>query len=527
MSLLNRHNLLVLIFLCPLFTVLTIISCSSFNKLDGFVYLRINANPTTLDPAFITDVTGGAISAKLFNGLVKLNSALEVTPDIAKNWEITNNGLTYRFYLNKDVYFHNGQKLTSADVAYSFKRVLSPTTQSPNTWVLRQIQGADDYLNNRTSDLSGISIIDNYTIEITLSKPMSAFLKLLTMPAAYIVPKKETEQLGQNFSSSPVGTGPFTLKQWTQSIEITLQRFNNYFDKEANVKGIVYRIIPENLTSITEFLLGNLDILEIPIEAYSMLKNNDKYAALIATSKSLNTYYLGLNMSDRSPFKNIDLRKALYYAIDINKILETYFQNRGRRAKGILPDELRKYSLENPYRFDANKARQLIKQSGFESTIKFYVTAIQESVDMAEIIAYYLKEAGLNIEIVMLEWSAYKEAINNAEADMFWLSWWADYPDAENFLFPLLHSSNFGVGGNRARYENPKVDALIEKLQKSIKLEEINKTAKEIEELTLNDVPYILFWHRNDYIAYQPWIANLNVYPIYNIDKGNDVKRLR
>jgi peptide/nickel transport system substrate-binding protein/oligopeptide transport system substrate-binding protein len=199
----------------------------------------------------------------------------------------------------------------------------------------------------------------------------------------------------------------------------------------------------------------------------------------------LNIYYLGFNCS-RPPFDNVNLRKAVSYAIDREKILKTFYENRGRLAHGPVPDMLRKWQVPFPYTYNTQEAKRLIDTEGIKDrTILFYITADQEVIDMAEIIQFYLNKVGLKVRIKQLEWSAYKSAVNNGEADMFWLSWWADYPDPENFLFPLFHSSNHGAGGNRSRYSNKEVDQLIEAGQKALDISERDEYYKLAEKSSL------------------------------------------
>jgi peptide/nickel transport system substrate-binding protein/oligopeptide transport system substrate-binding protein len=211
-------------------------------------------------------------------------------------------------------------------------------------------------------------------------------------------------------------------------------------------------------------------------------------------------------------------------AIDRKKILETFFEKRGRLAHGPVPDMLRRWESPEPPAYDPEAARKLIRESGLQGrTIWFYVTADQEVVDVAEIIQSYLEKAGLAVRIKQLEWSSYKEAINNGEADMFWISWWADYPDPDNFLFPLFHSSNHGPGGNRTRYTNKTVDMLIDEGRKSPDEHERVQAYEEAERIITADAPWVFFWHRNDITLRQPGLKNYRIYPIYSIDKGLEV----
>ncbi len=506
-----------------LYSVVILFGCTSQNRLEGYVYYRINANPTTLDPSLIVDVTGGSIAAKLFNGLVKIGDDLSIQPDLAENWTVSPDGLTYKFQIKKGVLFSNNKEVKADDIKYSFNKIMNPKNRSPHTWVLEKIYGAYDFMNGKTDDIKGLRVIDDYSIEIRLEEPFSPFLSLLTMPAAYIVPKEEVEKWGRDFSSHPIGTGPFVLRKWVQNQEIQLVRREDYFGEPANVKGIIYRIIPEDLTAVTEFEIGNIDVLTIPASEYSRYKDNPDRNPLISSIKGLNTYYLGLNCS-KEPFNNPALRKAIHYAIDRKKILDTIYEKRGRLASGPVPDIMRKWDLKDIYEYDPEKSVRLIKAQGMEGlSIDFFVTAEQEVIDIAEVIQAYIKDIGIQVNLKRLEWSAYKESIDRGEPDMFYLSWWADYPDPENFLSPLFHSKNFGPAGNRVRYKNTTVDSLIESGQYTNDENKRNMFYRQAEEIIVSDAPWVFLWHRTDFTIRQPWIKSYKIYPIYHMDKGTEI----
>jgi ABC-type transport system substrate-binding protein len=523
-EILAGKNRAVIPFFFILFIVLFfLIGCSPRDRVAGFLYLRLNANPTTLDPALIVDVTGGTLAAKLFNGLVRLDEQLNVVPDIAERWEVRDGGTAYIFHLKKGVCFSNGREVTSADFNYSFKRVFMPETKSPDTWVLERILGAKEYLKGTAKDISGIKTIDRYTLLIRLEKPFSPFLKLLTMPAAYVVPQEEVQKWGSDFSTHPVGTGPFVLKEWNHNSVLALTRNEGYFDKKAKVAGIVYRIIPEDLTAVTEFEVGNLDVIGVPASEYGKYRNSRKWSPLISSAEGLNTYYLGFNCS-RPPFDDINLRRAVSFAVDRGKILKTFYEGRGRLAKGAVPDLLRKWSAPGVSAYDPDTAKRIIAAGRLKGkVINFYVSADQEVVDIAEVIQYYLNRAGLDVRIKQFEWSAYKSALNKGEADMFWIGWWADYPDPENFLFPLFHSSNHGAGGNRTRYTNREVDRLIEAGQGAADPWAADRYYMAAEKIVTYECPSVFFWHRTDFTLRQPWVRRYKIYPIYSMDKGVEV----
>jgi ABC-type transport system substrate-binding protein len=489
-----------------------------------YLRLRLTSNPTTLDPALIVDVPGGGIGAKLFNGLVRFDERLHIVPDVAEFWKISDDGLTYTFYLKKGISFSNGREVTADDFKYSFERVLSPVTRSSNTWVLDRIKGAKDFMGGKTKEIKGIKVKDDTTILITLEEPFSPFIDLLCMTAAYVVPREEVEKQGSEFSTHPVGTGPFVLQEWRHNRHLVLESRDDYFEGSPHVKGIIYKIIPEDLTAVAEFETGGLDILPIPASEFKRYRQSGQWRELVTGAPGINTYYLGFNC-ERPPFSDPVLRKAVNYAVDREKILKTLYEGRGELASGPVPPLLRKWPSPENISYDPERARQLMKEAGFPNglTIKIYLTADSEVLDILEAIQGYLSGVGIHAELRQLEWSAYKDAINRGEPDAFWLSWWADYPDPENFLFPLFHSRNFGPAGNRTRYKNPEVDTLIEKGQKSMNENSRNEYYGKAEEMIVNDSPWVFFWHRAEFTVRQPRVKNYKIYPIYSIDKGMDV----
>ncbi len=516
----NTHHLIFLSIV-----IFFLFSCSSSDRIDGYIYYRLNADPTTLDPALITDVSSASVAAKLFNGLVRLNDELEIVPDIAERWEISVDGLRYRFYLKKGVMFSNGREVRANDFKYSFERILNPETRSPNTWVFEKVIGSKEFRDGLSNEVKGFEVIDDYTFQIRLETAFAPFLSMLTMTPCYVIPEEEVLRKEELFSSEPVGSGPFVLKKWLHNREIILHANRDYFDKKAKAGGIVYKIIPEDMTALTEFELGNLDVISLPASAYSRFKNDKKWNKHIIALKGLNTYYLGMNTS-RQPFDSIIIRRAVAYAIDREKILKTFYEGRGRLAEGPVPDILRKWSIRREILpgYNPEMARDMIVDQGYNRIkVNMYVTADRDVVDLAEIIQSYLSKVGIDVNISQLEWSAYKDAINKGEPDMFWLSWWADYPDPENFLFPLFHSSNIGSAGNRTRYINHEVDNLIERGQISSNKREAFEFYKRAEEIIIKEMPWVFFWHRTDFLVKQPWINGYKVYPIYTIDKGLNV----
>ncbi|HUI68324.1 MAG TPA: ABC transporter substrate-binding protein [Nitrospirota bacterium] len=496
-------------------------------RLPGYLYLRLNNNPTTLDPALITDVQGGGIAAKLFNGLVRFNENLDIIADIARSWRLSEDQLTYTFRLRHDARFSNGRKVTARDFQFSFERVLTPKTKAPLTWVLDKIEGANDFMAGRAAAISGIHVVDDHTLVLKLEKPFGPFLSLLAMTTAYVVPREEVERLGQDFGTHPIGSGPYVLAEWKHGQYLSLAAREDYFEGKPKLNGIYYRVIPEDLTAVVEFETGHLDVLLIPSSEYRRYTNDPAWRDLVFGRPGLNTYYLGLNCT-RPPFNDVRVRRAVNMAIDRQHILNTVFEKRGALATGPIPPELWKgrtlTRTVTGYSYDPEKAKALIREAGAEgATVKIYITLDAEVLDIVEVIQNYLTKVGLKVEIIQLDWSALKHAVNEGEPDAFWLSWWADYPDPENFLFPLFHSASVGSGGNRTRCMDPELDRLIETAQRTMNEKQRYQLYRQAEDRIIKNAPWVFMWHRADYFVIQPWVKNFKIYPLYSIDKRVDI----
>lgn len=504
---------------------IALVGCGKKVEDEGILRIRLSADVTSLDPALIVDVSGGTVAAKIYNGLVRYNEKMEIIPDLAREWEVSQDGKTYTFKVRSGVKFTNGREVTANDIKYSFRRILDPKTRSPRQWAFDRIVGADEFMAGKTEDVSGLKLLDRYALQITLIEPFAPFIGFLAMPAAYVVPKEEVERWGEDFGEHPVGTGPFKLLEWRRDEEILLSANRNYFEDPAKIEGIAYRIIPQDLTATAEFTSGGLDIMGIPFAEFSRFVSDSEFAPYILSQSGLNVYYLGLNCS-RPPFDRAGVRQALNYAIDKELILATLLKDRGIIAHGSIPPGLPGYSKEiPPYPYDPKKARELLIQEGFGNglSMKIYQRTSQEALSITQAVQAQLKEVGIKAEIIQLEWTAYKEIINKGEADAFYLAWLADYPDAENFLFPLFHSSNFGPGGNRARFKDKEIDGLLEKAISTTDSEARTELYKNIEARIHEKTPWVFLWHLKEYTVHQPRVKNLKLYPVYNADKATEI----
>jgi len=500
-------------------------SCARSSIPPDTVRLRLSGSPTTLDPALIVDVTSGRIAAKLFNGLVKLDEMGKIVPDLATDWDVSQDGRTYTFRIRSGVHFSNGRELTARDIEYSFKRLLSPEVASPRGWILSHVVGAREFSDGKSGSVAGISVKDAHTVAITLDSPFAPFPYLLTMPNAAIVPEEEVKKWGADFGFHPAGTGPFVLANWEQDVRLVLTSNDGYFGRVPHVKHLEYRIIPEDLTAIVEFENGNLDVLEIPSAEIPYYLANDRWKPFILSRTGLNIYYLGFNCQ-QEPFRDVRVRRAVSYAIDTRKIAATVLEKRVEPATGPIPPGLiEEPALTTGYDYDRERAVRLLNESGLAKGFrtKLFLNTGREELSVCEAIHSYLRDVEIEAELVPLEWSAFKKAVASGEAPLFYLSWWADYPEPENFLFPTFHSSNWGAAGNRARFGSTEIDHAIEDAQRTLDDTERWRKYRETEKMVVDEAPWVFLWHRKEFVLHRPRVEGLKLFPIYSADKGTEI----
>ena len=482
-------------------------------------------SPTTLDPTFVVDVAGGRIAAKLFNGLLRLNDQGGIEPDIASDWQISDDGRTYTFEIRAGVYFSNGREVSAKDVEFSLKRLLSPEVASPRRWILSHVSGAKEFMEGKAESVAGITVVNANTVEITLDSPFAPFAYLLTMPNAAIIPVEEVERWGADFGFHPVGTGPFALADWEQDVQLVLEANSTYYAGAPRVKQLEYKIIGEDLTAVVEFENENLDVLEIPWGEVSRYIGSAQWRQFVHSRTGLNVYYLGFNCQEE-PFRDARVRRAMNCAIDRRKIAATVLEGRVEPAVGPIPPGLLEApTLTGGYDYDRERAIRLLGEAGFNKGFRtqLFLSTGREELSVCEVIQSYLRDVGVSADLVPLEWSAFKQAVASGEAPLFYLSWWADYPEAESFLFPTFHSSNWGAAGNRARFASKEVDLAIDEAHRIIDDRVRAQKYREIERMVVERAPWVFLWHRKEFYIRQPRVGGFKLFPIYSADKGTDI----
>lgn len=503
--------------LFPALFLLIVIACrggESAPQRRTLIDSRDRYDPKTLDPALATDVPSGRAVAYVFDGLTRFTPDARLEPALAERWEVTPDGKIYTFHLRRGVRFHDGTPLVARHVVQTFHRVLDPTTKSTGPWVLYPIAGARDFADRKAQSIRGLEAPDDSTVRITLDAPLAIFLKLLAMPVASIVP----DSVGPSFRENPVGTGPWRFVEWRHDDYLLFARNADYFDGAPRTDSLRVRIIREPSTAVAEFEVGNVDLLYVPEAESRRWEETDERSAMLAAAPALRLWYVGINTT-RGPLRDVRVRRAINHAIDVGVILERLVGGRGRLAAGVIPHVLEGAdTTRQPYAHDVERSKQLLTQAGFPNGIDIDLWHSEDPTfsRVAQSIQSYLAEAGIRAKLVQREAAAMRGAARNGETDMVLKDWYADYPDAENFLYPLLHTVNRGIGGNVSFYSNAAFDRLVD--QSRVELDSARRVSlyRQADSIAFSDAPMAFLFFYNELYAVQPWVSGFQVPVIFN-----------
>jgi peptide/nickel transport system substrate-binding protein len=480
-------------------------------------------DPRSLDPALSTDVPTGEVVALLFDNLTQFDADAELKPGLATRWETDPAGRIYTFHLRQDASFHDGRPIKAAQVRASMLRALAPGSTGGRAWPLYPIQGAREYAAGKTKEVGGIAVKNDSTLVLTLEEPLNLFPKLLAMPVAAIVPTPTPP----DFDQHPVGSGPWQFVSWSHDDAIVLAKNEKYWGGSPRADTLRIRIIPEPLTQAAEFEAGQLSVVEVPVG--ETRRWEEAHGPDLQRRPALRDLYVAINTT-RGPLKDVRVRRALNHAIDVPTLLSTVLANRGIRAAGSLPPGIAGYdSSRAPYQYDPPEAKRLLAEAGYPNgfAVKLWRTQRAELARLAQSLQQGLAEVGVRAEIVERDASSARAAVRNGEADLFLTDWWADYPDPEDFNYPLFHSRNKGSGGNYAFLADSALDAMILRARATPNQAEKVQLSRNIDARVFELAPWIFLWFPVDLWANHPDIHGWHIPLVVTGQRWMQVERTR
>jgi len=471
-------------------------------------------DPPSLDPALASDTTSSGIVLEIFSGLVSFSPDLKLVPDLAERWEVSPDAKTYTFFLRKNAKFHDGKPVTARDFKYSWDRIASPATESTTVDIyLGDIVGVSDVVRGKAKEISGVKVIDDYTLQATIDAPKAYFLAKLTLPAGFVVDKANVES-GKNWTRKANGTGPFKLKEYSIGQKIDLVRNDNYYrDPMPKLDQVMYSL--SGGTPSTMYENNEIDVSGVSLADLDRVRDpkNPLNKELVVSPPEFALYYEGFNLN-KPPFDDVKVRQAFTLAVDKESITKNVFSSLRVPAFSILPPGMPGFNKDlKGLKYDPVKAKQLLSESKYASNMPRIVlnvpgTGGSVGLDDEAMIAMWKKNLGITVEIQQAEWATYLQDLNARKYQMWGGSGWvADYPDPQNFLEVLFHSQSNKNDGN---YKNPEVDKLLEQARTEQDVQKRVAMYQQAEQIIINDAAVLPVWHGTEsYRLVKPWVKGL------------------
>lgn len=489
------------------------------------IFILPGGEPPTMDPHLSGDATSAEYVVEVFSGLMAYDIDLNLVPDIAESYEISEDGLVYTFKIRDEATFQDGKPIQTGDFKWSFERACDPATGSRTAdTYLGDIVGCRAKLQGEADEVEGVRVIDDQTLELTIDEPKGFFLAKMTYPTAYVLDQENVESGGDDWFHEPNGSGPFILEEYApeEGVIILAKNENFYGEPKPTLERVIYLInAPVDLMNGYESGLGPIGLEGITYDTIpvgtsnlsAVTDPNNPLSDEFVSTPELSVFYIGFNIN-QPPFDDPLVRQAFNLALDKQRMVRLVFQGLVEPANGIVPPTMPGY--ENPdlsaFEFDPEQALALIAESSYEDVselpeITLNVSGEGGGVDALTeaMVESFKQNLGVEISVEQAPWPEFLADLSSTPMpyQMYQLGWVADYPDPQNFLEILFHTeSSQNYGG----YSNPEVDTLLDQARQTQDLEERLAIYQQVEQLLLEDAAWIPLYFSVDAALVKPYV---------------------
>jgi ABC-type oligopeptide transport system substrate-binding subunit len=481
-------------------------------------------DPPTLDPHIAQDASSALVIVEIYGGLVTIDKDLKIVPDIAESWTLSEDKKTYTFKLRADAKFHNGRNVTAQDFKYSFERAADPRTASPvaDTY-LGDIVGVKDKLNRKATDVSGVKVIDERTLALTIDAPKSYFTAKLTYPTAFVVDRNNVESGGRTWFLKPNGTGPYKLKLYDFGQQIILERNDIFYGApKPSVKTFTLSI--SGGSYMTRYENNEMDSTPVSIiDIDRVLDPSNPLNKELTISPQFSISYIGFNVT-KPPFDDPKVRQAFNMAIDKKTLAEVVMRKMAQAAYGILPPKFPGFNDKlKGLEYNPEKAKQLLKESKYASKMPEITLHLSGGGGTAgpvvtAMIEMWKQHLDIEVLIQQQEFAAFLQELNRRPTpnfQMYSIGWIADYPDPQDFLDILFHGESLD---NHMGYNNTEVNKLLEQARVETDEKKRFELYNKAEQTIVDEAAWIPLFVGDEYNLTKPWVKGM-IYPPFVIPR--------
>jgi peptide/nickel transport system substrate-binding protein len=463
-------------------------------RAETTLVIGIAADPTGLDPEAVLNNTSGFVMATIYDGLTRYKpGTTEVAPGLAEKWDVSPDGLTYTFHLRKGVTFQDGTPFNAKAYIQGIDRLLN----KQNADSIYNTGPVESMIDFTYEDVASYRAIDDDTIEFKLKKPSAALLASLAMVWNGVVSPTAVTKYGKDFRNHPVGSGPFTFKEWRQRDQVSLDANPNYWAGKPKVDHIVFKEYPDPQAALLALKRGDIQILgDVSTQLVPAMRGDPNIE--LVTQPGLAVSGVGLPF-DVAPFDDKRVRQALNHAIDFDAIDKALFQGLAVPMSSPLPESQWGFDKSiKGYSYDPAMAKKLLVEAGVKLPIKVEFLTYNSprgynpaGPDLATAIQGYLGKIGVEAEIRKVDMGANLATIRSGKyPGIFMVGWTGDNGDPDNFVGELFNSKSIPVT-NTARYRNPEVDKLLDQAAAENNPEKRLALYSQIQKMILDDAPWI------------------------------------
>jgi peptide/nickel transport system substrate-binding protein len=460
-----------------------------------------------LDPHTNPSFTSLRFYELVYNTLVRLDENMQVAPELASSWEISEDGTEYTFELVEGVTFHDGSEMTSADVQASYERILDEETASP--------------VRSFFTNIESIETPDDYTVVFQLSEPTAPLLTLMTSSNAMIVPQSAIE--ADILDSEVVGTGPFRLAEWIPDNNIILERHDDFFiEDRPYLEGIEMRVLPDEASILAGLRADTLDLGMISDVQNAVLARREDLN--VYGGPGLNTHLLAFNLT-RPPLDNVQVRQALACAIGRQAINDSVSFGESLPTGPLSPVVAEQYTVPFDefmcYERDLERAQELLADAGYPDGFSMSIMTFAEVPysDIAQIVEAQLEEIGVDVELELLERGIFIDRWVDRDFDGY-VSTKSGSPDPDFALFRAFVTDG---SANVFSYSNPEVDELLQQARRETDPEARAQLYRDVQRILVEEAPAVFLITSNEYRITQPYVRGFTHLPTQSIMYLRDV----